>query len=117
MTPRLLGIIDDHSRLICHAQWYGTVETTEDLVHGLSQAILKRGLCRSLLTDNGGPMTATETVEGLATLGILGDTTRAYSRRSPRRDLARGYQRPGIPLLAITPDPFSARVQLPPGAA
>jgi putative transposase len=79
VVPRLLGVIDDHSRLICHAQWYGTVETTAALVHGLAQAILKRGLPRALLTDNGGPMTAAETVEGLAALGIVGDTTRAYS--------------------------------------
>ena len=78
VAPRMLGVIDDHSRLICHGQWYVT-ETAGDLVHGLSQAIQKRGLPRLLLTDNGAAMVAAETVEGLATLGILGDTTRAYS--------------------------------------
>ena len=41
--PMLLAILDDHSRLVGHAQWYGS-ETAEDLVHGLSQAFLKRGL-------------------------------------------------------------------------
>jgi len=78
VAPRMLGIIDDHSRLICHGQWYAT-ETAADLVHGLSQAIQKRGLPRLLLTDNGAAMVAAETVEGLAALGIVGDTTRAYS--------------------------------------
>jgi putative transposase len=32
--PLLLAILDDHSRLICHAQWYRS-ETAESLVHGL----------------------------------------------------------------------------------
>ena len=55
--PFLLGILDDHSRLACHLQWY-LAETAENLVHGLSQAIQKRQLPRALLTDNGAAMTA-----------------------------------------------------------
>lgn len=43
VTPLLLGVIDDHSRLICHLQWY-LDETAQSLVHGLSQAFMKRGL-------------------------------------------------------------------------
>ena len=74
VTPELLGIIDDRSRLCCHLQWY-LVENAENLVHGLSQAIQKRGLFRSLLSDNGGAMLAGETREGLARLGIEHDTT------------------------------------------
>ena len=74
IKPILLGIMDDHSRLVCHAQWY-LGETAEDLVHGLCQAFLKRGLPRSLLTDNGSAMTAAETEQGLERLGILHDTT------------------------------------------
>ena len=35
--PTLLAILDDRSRLICHAQWYLS-ETAEDLIHGLVQA-------------------------------------------------------------------------------
>ena len=31
--PLLLGIIDDHSRLCCHAQWY-LAEGAEELCHG-----------------------------------------------------------------------------------
>ncbi|MCP3969306.1 MAG: IS481 family transposase, partial [Rhodobacteraceae bacterium] len=41
VTPLLLGVIDDHSRLVCHLQWY-LDETAETLVHGLSQALQKR---------------------------------------------------------------------------
>lgn len=72
--PHLLGITDDASRLCCHAQWYLDPDT-EALVHGLSQAIQKRGLPRALLTDNGGPMIAAETVEGLERLGVVYTTT------------------------------------------
>ena len=72
--PKLLGIIDDHSRLCCHLQWY-LDETAEALIHGLCQALQKRGLPRALLTDNGSAMLAAETTEGLERLGITHHTT------------------------------------------
>lgn len=78
VTPKLLAFLDDRSRLCCHAQWYLS-ETTEVYVHGLMQALQKRGLPRALLTDNGSAMTATETTEGLSRLGILPETTLPYS--------------------------------------
>ncbi len=78
VTPVLLAFLDDHSRLCGHAQWY-LAETAETFVHGLCQAIQKRGLPRALLTDNGGPMTAAETREGLVRLGISPATTLPYS--------------------------------------
>ena len=77
-TPMALGILDDHSRLCCHVQWYLS-ETAEDLVHGLSQAIQKRGLPRALLTDNGSAMVAEEVTEGLLRLGIVHERTLPYS--------------------------------------
>jgi putative transposase len=77
-TPIVLGILDDHSRLCCHVQWYLS-ETAEDLVHGLSQAIQKRGLPRALLTDNGSAMVAEEVTEGLLRVGILHERTLPYS--------------------------------------
>ena len=43
--PRLLGMLDDRSRLACHLQWY-LEETAEALVHGLAQAIQKRAAAR-----------------------------------------------------------------------
>jgi transposase InsO family protein len=76
--PIALGILDDHSRLCCHLQWYLS-ETAEDLVHGLSQAIQKRGLPRALLTDNGPAMVAEEVTEGLLRLGIVHEKTLPYS--------------------------------------
>jgi putative transposase len=59
-------------------QWYLS-ETAEDLVHGLSQAIQKRGLPRALLTDNGAAMVAEEVAEGLLRLGIVHEKTLPYS--------------------------------------
>lgn len=76
--PILIAFLDDRSRLVCHAQWYWR-ETTENFVHALYQAILKRGLPRSLMTDNGSPMTAGETTQGLGRLSILHQPTRPYS--------------------------------------
>lgn len=74
VTPKLLGILDDRSRLCCHAQWY-LDETGETLVHGLSQAIQKRRRPQKLLTDNGSAMKDGEVREGLARLGILHERT------------------------------------------
>jgi hypothetical protein len=48
--PLLLGVLDDHSRLCCHAQWYLS-EGAEELCHGLSQAFQKRGLPRALMSE------------------------------------------------------------------
>jgi transposase InsO family protein len=77
-TPLLLGVLDDRSRLACHLQWY-LAETAENVAHGLSQAIQKRGLPRAAMSDNGAAMTAAEISEGLARLGILHQTTLPYS--------------------------------------
>jgi putative transposase len=76
--PLALAILDDHSRLCCHLQWYLS-ETAADLVHGLSQALQKRGLPRALLTDNGSAMLADEVVQGLLRLGIMHERTLPYS--------------------------------------
>lgn len=77
-TPICLAFIDDHSRLICHLQWY-FAETCEVAVHGLRQAIQKRGLPRALMTDNGSAFVAEEFSEGLRRLGVIHDTTLPYS--------------------------------------
>ncbi|MEF8768908.1 DDE-type integrase/transposase/recombinase [Candidatus Accumulibacter contiguus] len=78
VKPLLLGVLDDRSRLACHLQWY-LDETAESLIHGLSQAFMKRGLPRALMTDHGAAMLADETVSGLASLGIVHQTTLPYS--------------------------------------
>ena len=76
--PMALAILDDRSRLCCHLQLY-LAETTECLVHGLTQAFMKRGLPRALMTDNGAAMLAEETRRGLQRLAIQHETTLPYS--------------------------------------
>ena len=76
--PLLLGILDDHSRLCCHLQWY-LAEGARELCHGLGQAFQKRDLPRALLVDNGAAMIAEETAQGLARLSILAEHTLPYS--------------------------------------
>jgi len=71
----LFTVLDDHSRLCCHAQWYVGDGNTCSFVHGLCQAFQKRGLPRALLSDNGSPMLAAETREGLERLSIEHHTT------------------------------------------
>jgi len=76
--PLLLAVLDDRSRIICHAQWY-LDETAETLVHGFMQALQKRGLPRALMSDNGSAMISAEFTEGLERLGILHQPTLPYS--------------------------------------
>lgn len=78
IKPILLAILDDHSRLIAHLQWY-LAETAECLCHGITQALLKRGLPRAIYHDNGGAMQAAEIVGGLRQLSILQQNTAPYS--------------------------------------
>ncbi len=78
VCPLLACFIDDHSRLVCHLQWYLN-ETAEVLVHGLCQALQKRGLPRALMTDNGAAMKAEEFTAGLHKLGIVHETTLPYN--------------------------------------
>jgi len=86
MTPRggwvqpvLFGVIDDRSRLLCHLQWYLDAENMRDVAHGLMQALLRRGLPRAVLSDNGSAMCAAEITEAFARLSILHDTTLSFS--------------------------------------
>ena len=78
MTPMALAVLDDRSRLAAHVQWYRD-ETAESLVHGLSQALQRRGLPRALMTDNGAAMMAEEFTCGLHRLSIVHETTLPYS--------------------------------------
>jgi len=78
VAPVLFGALDDRSRVACHVQWYWT-ENSENIAHGLSQAIQKRGLPRSALSDNGTAMIAAEIAEGLERLGVIHERTLDYS--------------------------------------
>lgn len=77
-TPTLIGVLDDHARLCCHAQWY-LVENTQNAVHTLSQATQKRGLCREYMSDQGAAFMAGEMTCGLARLGVIHSPTLPYS--------------------------------------
>jgi len=63
---------------LCHLQWY-LAETAENLCHGVIQAIMRRGLPRELMTDNGAAMISEEFTEGLMRLGISHERTLPYS--------------------------------------
>jgi len=78
IKPLLLAVMDDHSRLICHLQWYYS-EDTECLVHGFCQALQKRALPRSLLSDNGSAMISGEFTRGLLEQGIVHYKTLPFS--------------------------------------
>lgn len=73
--PVVLAFLDDHSRLCCHMQWYLDEENTESFIHGLTQALMKRGLPRELLSDNGSAMTSAESTQGMERLSITHHTT------------------------------------------
>lgn len=78
VKPLLLAVMDDRSRLICHLQWYYS-EGTETLVHGFCQALQKRSVPRSLMSDNGSAMISNEFTRGLLELGIDHKKTLPYS--------------------------------------
>ena len=60
-------------------QWYLDAENAQDVAHGLLQALLRRGLPRAVLSDNGSAMCAAEITEAFARLGIVHDTTLSFS--------------------------------------
>ncbi len=65
----LFAIIDDHSRLIPHAQFYLT-ENLESYRDCLLQALEKRGLPRRLYVDNGSAFRSNRLKYGCARLGV-----------------------------------------------
>ena len=70
MSPtHLCAIIDDHSRLIVHAQ-YHTAADTRAFHHTLREAILRRGVPSKLYTDQGGPFINDHTRLICANLGL-----------------------------------------------
>jgi putative transposase len=68
-TAYAMAIIDDRSRHVGHFQWF-THETCENLVHVVQQYILRRGMFRASMNDNGAAMIAEEFVTGCEKLGI-----------------------------------------------
>ena len=65
----LIAILDDHSRLIVHGQFYLS-EKLADFKHCLKQAITRRGLPQKLYIDNGSCYKAINLEQVTACLGI-----------------------------------------------
>lgn len=64
----MFAILDDHSRLITHAQFY-LHENIESFLDCFKQALVKRGIPRKLYTDNGSYFHAHKLKYGCAQLG------------------------------------------------
>lgn len=74
----LIAIIDDHSRLIVHAEFY-LAETRSNFLDALRQALLKRGLPQKLYIDNGSCFKALHLEQVAAQLGIGITHSRPYT--------------------------------------
>ncbi len=74
----LIAIIDDHSRLIIHAEFY-LAETLDNLLDALRQGILKRGLPQKFYVDNGACFKAVHLEQVAAQLGIGISHSRPYT--------------------------------------
>lgn len=73
----LCAIIDDHSRLITHAQFYLS-EGLDSLKHCLKEAVQKRGLPQKFYVDNGACYRAGNLEQITASLGISLYHSRPY---------------------------------------
>lgn len=73
----LCAIIDDHSRMIMHAEFYNG-ETLDNLKHCLRNAVSKRGLPQKFYVDNGSCYRALNLEQIAACLGISLKHARPY---------------------------------------
>jgi putative transposase len=73
----MFAIIDDHSRLITHAQFY-LRENIDSFLDCFKKALVKRGLPRKLYTDNGAYFHSHKLKYGCASLGIVLSYAKAY---------------------------------------
>jgi putative transposase len=73
----LIAFLDDHSRLIPHAQFYPS-ERLECFLDALRQALLTRGVCRKLYVDNGAAFRSRHLEFITASLGIALIHSRPY---------------------------------------
>jgi transposase InsO family protein len=73
----LIAFIDDHSRLVPHAEFY-QAETLQCFLDAFRQALLKRGLPRRLYVDNGSAYRSRQLEYICASLGIALIHARPY---------------------------------------
>lgn len=74
----LCAIMDDHSRMIVHAQFYLS-EAFDSLKDCLHQAVMKRGIPQKFYVDNGACYRATHLEQVLAALGVGLTHSRPYT--------------------------------------
>lgn len=74
----LIAIMDDHTRLIVHAQFYLS-ETFESLKDCLRQAVATRGIPSKFYVDNGACYRSTQLEQVLAALGTVLTHSRPYT--------------------------------------
>jgi putative transposase len=74
----LIAIIDDHSRLIIHAEFY-LAETLKNFLDSLRQGIMARGLPQKLYIDNGACYKTLHLEQVAAQLGIGISHSRPYT--------------------------------------
>ncbi len=101
----LFAIIDDHSRLIPHAQFYLT-ETLESYRDCLLQALEKRGLPRRLYVDNGSVFRSHKLKYACARLGVALLHTAPYSPEG-RGKIERFFRTVRMQLMPLLPDSLS----------
>jgi len=73
----LIAFMDDHSRLVPHAEFYLS-ENVKSFLSAFQQALLKRGLPRKLYTDNGSAFRSHHLEHTAASLGIALIHARPY---------------------------------------
>jgi transposase InsO family protein len=73
----MFAIIDDHSRLITHAEFY-LRENVESFLDCFKKALRKRGVPRKLYVDNGASFRSHKLTYGCAALGIALSYARPY---------------------------------------
>lgn len=73
----LIAVLDDHSRLITHGEFYLS-ERLDSYLHALQQALSKRGLPRKLYVDNGAAFRSRHLEHVTASLGIALIHSRPY---------------------------------------
>ena len=73
----LIAFLDDHSRLIPHAEFYLS-ENVESYTDALEKALSKRGLPRKIYTDNGSAMRSHHLDHVCASLGVALIHARPY---------------------------------------
>src|SRR4030042_4971630 len=79
----LVAFLDDHSRLVPHAQFYLS-EGLSSYLEALEQALLRRGLPRKLYLDNGPAFRSKHLEDITASLGS------ALTHSSPYKPQGRG---------------------------